>query len=215
MQDSWVALDIAQPPLVAAQLKLRQLGTYVRADRDDLADAALEDIKRQLSPPFDVLASIGQYIIAEETEDAASLEESLAELERLIASLGFESLRPLITFGGGRLLEIRGDCEQAIISYKRALEMQPGDRGPNTSIGRCYRVLGDFEMAKSHLLTSITLDPFSPTVNLELARVYSDEGDRERALEHLSTALVVWSNADPEYEPARQARDMYAELGSN
>ncbi len=215
MQQSWTALDAAQPPLVAAQVKLTQLGTYVRAGRADVATAVLDDIRAQLSPPFDMLAAIGQLTIAQETKDAESLEASLAELERLIGTLGLAALRPAITLGRGRLLEIRGDCEQAIIAFKRTLELQPADADVNTDIGRCYRQLGNSEMAERHLLQTTARDPFDPLANLELARVYNQAGQPQKAREHLQKSLEVWLNADPEYGPAREARQLFAKLGSS
>ena len=84
--------------------------------------------------------------------------------------------------------------------------MQPASVDLNTDIGRCYRLLGDFDMAESHLLENLARDPYDPMANLELGRVYSESGQHAEARERLEIALEVWADADPGYEPAREAR---------
>jgi hypothetical protein len=47
-----------------------------------------------------------------------------------------------------------------------------------------------------------------------MALVRAEMGDSEAALEHLRTALEVWSEADPAFKPAQQAREKLDELTS-
>jgi hypothetical protein len=42
--------------------------------------------------------------------------------------------------------------------------------------------------------------------------VYAEGGQQSKALEHLQVALDVWSDADPDFKPAQDARQSMAEL---
>ncbi|MEE9133961.1 MAG: tetratricopeptide repeat protein, partial [Gemmatimonadota bacterium] len=211
----WTELEKYQGPFNLLQLKLQDLDTYVIAGRTEAARDTLASIAGQLSPPFDVLLSLGQMVIYLELEDADSMEMAIAGLERFIEAFGIENVRSLIVYAQGRVLEIRGDCEQAIVSYRRTLELEPKETRPNRDIGRCSRKLGRLDEAEAHLKRVLDIRPFNPLAHYEIALVYSDMGDRDKAVEHLRAALAVWSDADPAYKPARQARDRLAELEPN
>ena len=208
----WAELEKYRGPFSLLQLKLQDLDTYVIAGLTEAARDTLASIAGQLSPPFDVLLPLGQMEIYLELEDADSMEVAIAGLERFIEAFGIEDVRSLIVYAQGRILEIRGDCEQAIVSYRRTLELEPRETGPNRDIGRCSRKLGRLDEAEAHLKRVLDIHPFDPLAHYEITLVYADMGDREKALEHLGTALEVWSDADPAYKPAREARDKLAEL---
>ena len=116
-------------------------------------------------------------------------------------------------FAEGRVLELRGDCEQAIYSYKRALELEPRQSEMDIYIGRCYRKLGRLSEAKSHLQRALDVRPFNPRAHYEMGVAYADEGDDAKARVHLETALDIWADAEPGFEPAQEVRDKLVELG--
>ncbi len=113
----------------------------------------------------------------------------------------------------GRVLELQGDCEQAIIAYGRAIEMQPTAENYHIDVGRCQRKLGDHAAAEASLERTLTVSPYSARARLELAKVYQDMGEADKAIEQLRTALRIWENADPGYAPAAEARELMARLG--
>ena len=52
----------------------------------------------------------------------------------------------------------------------------------------------------------------SAKVRLVAARLYAAEGRTAEAIAEVETALDYWSEADPEYRPAREARALLEEL---
>jgi tetratricopeptide (TPR) repeat protein len=202
-------------PFNTLQQKLQNLHTYVAAGQADVAKDTLASIAARLSPPNDVLLALGQLNLYLALEDADSVEAAIEGLDRFIEAWGLEYARPMAIRAQGRVLEIRGDCVEAIVSYRRTLELWPTSvEVALVDIGRCYRKLQRFDEAEDHLTRLLELRPYNPLAHYELGLVYADSGDREKALEHLRTALEVWSDADTVYKPAREAREKLAELSS-
>lgn len=206
MHLSWAELDKGAP-LVAIMSKLGDLDTYVKGRQPERAQAMIDEFQSQLGPPLDLLIAIGQLSVARELEDAEAIERALEGMGRLMEALGFEVLRPLAVAGRGKLLEIQGDFEGAIVAYERAIELVPAlEVDVNAHIGRCYNELGRHEEAIERLQRVLILEPFAPEAHFELARAYAESGQSEKAVEHLELALQVWENADPAFEPAQEAR---------
>ncbi|NIR45929.1 MAG: tetratricopeptide repeat protein [Gemmatimonadetes bacterium] len=214
MHDSWDEMEQHQPPFVVLQGKLQDIDTYVEAGQVRTARDSLAAIADQLSPPFDVLLPMGRLEMYLELEVADSIEAALPGLNRLIEAFGLEELRALHVYAQGRVLELRGDCEQAIISYDRVLELDARNIGIWEDLGRCHRKLGDYDAARRELERLLAVYPYHPRGHLELARVEAKRGERESARRHLRVALDTWANADPGFEPAREARRELEALSS-
>jgi tetratricopeptide (TPR) repeat protein len=120
--------------------------------------------------------------------------------------------RPYLLASQGKIHELRGEYEEAIDSYAEALAFAPTEVTINRSLGRCYRMLGQLAEAEKELLRNLTVTPQNPLSHYELAMVYAEGGRRSKALEHLQVALHVWSDADPDFKPAQDARQRMAEL---
>jgi len=214
MHERWAALEESQQPFVTLQEKLQDLGTYVVADRPQTALDSLRSIGERLSPPFDQLVPFGAATIHLELEEADSLEADLVGLEGLIQTFGLEGLRPFLLLAEGRVFEWRGECDQAILNYRRALEIGPENIGAYVHLGRCHRKLGDLSRAEEELQHYLSIRPARGEARYELALVYEAMGERERALQELREALEVWAEAEPQFEPARQARQKLRQLES-
>lgn len=212
MHLGWGELEQYEGPFGVLQEKLQNLDTYVEAGQVDVALDSLASFRAQLPETFDVLLPLGHLEVYLALEDADSIEVAIPGIERLIEAYGIEVLRPMALHARGRVLELRGACDEALPYYREALELSPAQRGVHLELGRCYRKLGNFEEALDHLTRRLEVRPFSPEAHYEIALVYAERGDRDKALEHLRTALDVWSEAEPGYEPAREARDKLAEL---
>ncbi|NIQ28358.1 MAG: tetratricopeptide repeat protein, partial [Gammaproteobacteria bacterium] len=170
LENAWSELERAQPPVIAFQIKMDDIDTYVRGGRLEKADAIMAALESQLDSPFDLVLSFGYLQLSIELEDAAGIQEALQGMDTLIATLGVEVIRPQALYGRGRLLELQGQCDQAIIAYERALEISPTTFSYNTDIGRCYRKLKRHELAEERLRRVLEIEPYAPLTNLELAR---------------------------------------------
>lgn len=146
--------------------------------------------------------------------DADNAEKAIEGLEAGIRAFKVEILRPIVLHAQGKIREMRGEYEQAILSYQKQLELDPTDSTINRSIGRCYRKLKDFKKAKEYMQRTLKIYPFEPKTNYEIALIYYDMGKKEKAMEHLKKALHVWEEADPEYKPAKKAREKLVEWES-
>ncbi len=212
MHRGWAELAKTSP-INALLGRLSDFDTYVIGGQPERAQTALDSLADQLNPPLDLFVAIGRLDVAKELEDAEGIEEALEGMERLMAALGFEVFRPLAVEGNGKLLEVRGDYEQAIVAYERVLQLAPSQLvAVNTHIGRCYRKLGRYDDAVRRLEQVIASEPYAPGALLELARVYSQSGEPERGAGYYEKALEVWENADQEFKPAREARAELAAL---
>jgi len=214
MHRRWAEMERYAGPFNTLQEKLQNLDTYIAAGQVEAAKDTLASIATQLAPPYDVLLSLGQLDIYLHLEEPDSVEAALEGVDRFIEALGLEAARPTYVFAHGRMLEMRGDCAEAIVSYRRTLELWPSGLEPHVDIGRCYRKLQQFAEAEAQLRRYLEVRPYDPLAHYEIALVYFDQGDREKALEHLGLALDVWRDADPGYEPAREARQKLGELSS-
>lgn len=201
-------------PFNTLQEKLQNLDTYVAAGQADVAKDTLASIAARLPPPNDVLLPLGQLHVYLPLEDADSVETAIEGFDRFIEAWGLEYARPMAIRAHGRVLEIRGDCTEAVVSYERTLELWPTSLELHVDLGRCYRKLQRFSESELQLRRLLEVRPYHPLAHYELALVFADSGDREKALEHLRTALEIWSDADAVYEPAREAREKLSELSA-
>jgi tetratricopeptide (TPR) repeat protein len=186
---------------------LPDLNLYAEAGMAQAAFDTIAAIAGRLTPPLDLISSIGSLSLAGELEDSLLIREAVDGVERLIAALGVEALRPAVTAAEAKVLELKGQCDQAIIGYRRAIELAPTRVDRYIDIGRCQRELGQLDEALESLDRILKIQPYDAGAHLETALVYLERGDRDRARQHLQTALEVWRDADPDFEPARAARD--------
>ncbi len=200
------------PPVTLMQKKLMELGVYAQAGMSQVALDTLEAISRTLSPPLDLLPPLGAIEIAIELEDTTMIREAVAGLERLIAGLGVGAARPLVIYAEGKVLELDGQCDQAIINYRRSLKLLPTEVTLNTAIGRCYRELGNLDQALESIERTLRINPYDAKAHYEKALVHLDRSERLQAREHLQTALAVWRDADPDFELAQKARARLSDL---
>jgi tetratricopeptide (TPR) repeat protein len=212
MRQVWRERADYLPPVFAVQLKLSDLGLYAKAGMAQAALDTIAAIGRRLTPPLDLMPPIGSVEVAIELRDPEMIEEAVAGLERLIAGLGAEALRPVVTHARAMVLELQGQCDQAIIGYRRALQLSPTQLEWNTDIGRCQREIGQFDQALESLDRTLAVRPHDADALYEKALVYLDRGDRDRAREQLQAALDVWRDADPDFAPAREARQRLADI---
>jgi tetratricopeptide (TPR) repeat protein/TolB-like protein len=213
MHAYWAELRASRPPAMVLIQMFTDIETYVDAGMTQAALDTMASIKSQLAPPLDQYARLGDLQIALASDDMGLIEEALSGFDSMIEVLGFEFVRFFHVYGRGRVLELQGDCEQAIIAYGRAIEMQPTAENYHIDVGRCQRKLGDHAAAEASLERTLTVSPYSARARLELAKVYQDMGEADKAIEQLRTALRIWENADPGYAPAAEARELMARLG--
>ncbi len=96
-----------------------------------------------------------------------------------------------------------GKNEEAIFTFKRAIEFDPLWSAPQVNLGNCYCNIGDTERARSAYLHGIELEPDNPQAHFNIARLYADEENYDAAESELLEILDI--------EPAYP--DIHFELG--
>ena len=200
-----------QPPMVIKMNNANLIDIYIDAGKTDLALKIIKDLEGMLDPFLEKLLPLAYMEIYLEMEDADNAEKTLEGIETLIKSWGGESFSSFFFLSQGRINEIRGEYEQAILDFQKTIELDPQETKAREGIGRCQRKLKEYEKAEKLLQDALKIEPSNPKVNYEIALVYWDLGKKEKALEHLNKALYVWEDADLDYKPAKKARDKLAE----
>ncbi len=197
-------------PVQAQLSKLGDIDLYVKAGRPEDAFAIMGEVERQMTPPFDKIVPLGYVLIHTELGNADEAQKALAGFEEYITAFKLEMMRPRFYRQQGRIEELRGQYDRAILSYEKQHELAPADRNVYGDVGRCYRHLEEYVKAEENLLEKLKVIPFDPETNFELALVYDATGKRPKALEYLEKALEMWKDADEGFEPAVEARDTMA-----
>ena len=213
MHKHWAVSEKYASPIqkLFNKLGFSSLRTYIKAGKRELAFQTIETITGQLQPPFDKFLHIGWLDIYLELEEADKAEQAVAGFETMIQTFQFEVFRPYVYYAKGKIHEIRNEYKQAIQNYEKELELAPTDADINRYIGRCLRNLKELKKAEEFIQKNLNIGPFNPKAHYEIALVYYDMGKKEKALAHLKKALYVWEDADPEYKPAKKAREKLAE----
>jgi tetratricopeptide (TPR) repeat protein len=96
----------------------------------------------------------------------------------------------------------------AMVIYKKALEINPDDLDVRTDYAACLNFLGDFEGAKRELKKVLTKSPNHPVANFNLGVVHINKGENDSARKYWNKYLKL----DPNSPRAQEVRKLLAEL---
>lgn len=103
-----------------------------------------------------------------------------------------------------------GKTDDALESYRRALEFDPNDAEGYSNIGNIYAERKDFTVAKQFYLKAIEIDPSSAKAYNNLGNIYFELEDYESALGCYRNAIAL----EPDYQtPYYHAGLVYTRLG--
>jgi tetratricopeptide (TPR) repeat protein len=184
---------------------------YAKAGMTDKAMEIMESIEKQLQPPFDYLVPFGYLFLYLELGDKDNLEKYLPVVEKYTKERELWIYQIYLFYVRGRLYELKGDYDLALLQYDKALALEPVNKSLHFYIGRCYRMLNDWKKAEKNLLELLQVHPYWPEKLSELGFIYAAWGRNDKAREYLTKALAVWEDADPGFQPAKKAREKLAE----
>lgn len=200
-----------EPPAFELANEVVSLELEAVAGQPDEAWRRLRSLEEELEPPWDEAIRLGELLIHRGLEDPEGTERSLSSARGALQSLfGPEAFEYLYLAAEGDLHRWRDECRRAVQLYRRSIEADPEDQRVWTSLGTCLRRQGRLDEARRWLEEGLALVPAEPVLHVEMARLERQEGDTTAALRHLRRALDVWSAADPDYAPAREARELLA-----
>lgn len=200
------------PPLLALLVKVMSLAEYIAAGQEEEAFKQLNLLKPKFPPTLEQFVSFGFVRLYLKLNNADEAAKRLPAVEKFIKEHKVEQLMGIIYSSKGKINELRGEYGQAIENYQTQLKISPAKISINRDLGRCYRHLKQYKEAEEKIKKTLNVDPLDPKANYELALVHLEQGEKEKAVKYLKVALDVWKNADPDFEPARQARQKMAEI---
>jgi TolB-like protein len=204
------------PPISAVQAVLNSeaLSRSVDWGRDAFALQQIDSLRASVEEPWSLLPAVPAVQIHLERGDIEAAGESLDALRRLNEAFGGAPGREArIRWVEGRIAELEdGDCRRALGSYQQARELLPQAALYRGWLAGCLTSLDRLDEAGAEVAWLLERFPGSAKVRLVAARLYTAEGRAAEAIAEVETALDYWSEADPEYRPAQEARALLEEL---
>jgi tetratricopeptide (TPR) repeat protein len=132
----------------------------------------------------------------------------------MIAANQLETFRNSALSASARLAGLKGDWERAYALRQDFLRANPTDPLVHIGIAEALRQLGRLAEAEQAVRLTLQRIPGSATAHVELARILGARGDAAGARTALERALAIWSLAEPDFEPAGQARTLLATVAA-
>ena len=193
-------------PIQLVALRLNSLDIYFDTGRQTEVRAILDEYGGQLQAPTSIIALLAELELALENRDVAGAEARLATVESMIAANQIEAYGSRALSAGARLAALKGDWERAYALRQEFLRANPTDSIVHSGIAESLRELGRLAEAEQAIRLTLQRIPGSATAYVELARVLRARGDALGAGTALERALAIWSLAEPDFEPAAEAR---------
>ena len=109
-------------------------------------------------------------------------------------------------------LEEKGENDQALGIWKKALALDPGNAKVQNGLGISLYVHGDLQEGFEHLRQAVRINPMSTQNRFVLGRFTLDQGHAEEALPDLEAAIAI----RPHFESCEEAlASAYEALGRN
>lgn len=92
-----------------------------------------------------------------------------------------------------------GKPDEAIVNYKRALQIEPQSAEVHYNLGSLLGMRGNVQEARLHLEEAVKIQPGYAEAHSNLGNVFSMQGDPKTAVEHYRKALEI----DPSFDDTR------------
>jgi len=183
--------------------------------REAWALRQLDSIAALVDPPWSYQVGSASIRIHLDRGDAQAAREAARDLAQYRDAMGGGNWEAFILWAEARAEAIdAGSCAGSLERYDEARELRPLAQLFALERARCLRELGRLDEAGEEIAWLLARWPGVQEVQVEAARLAAARGDTAEALGHLDAALAIWSEADPEYRPAQEARALRAELAA-
>lgn len=195
-----------QAPGGFAFLYSQRLDLYGADGRPEYAHEEVATLRTQLPPALSDLVALGSVEAALVEEDTVRAREELARFSELIETIGLGISRWNVEYLDAQICVLEDDPEGALAACDRVVELDPTRLLVGRVRAEALRMLERYDDALDAVDTQLAVDPSHPWALLERARVLRDAGRSDEAIASYESAVDVWKQADPDYEPAREAR---------
>lgn len=195
-------------PLAQVVNNLFNLDKYIIAGKKNEAYEIIKSSETILEPPVDRVVAFGYMFYYVYLDSAVMAEPYIPGAKEIAIGFGEEMLLSNINYTEGAIYEAKGHYDKAMEKYSAFLESSTGSTSVYKQMASCQRKAGNHKEAKRLIGEALKYRPYSGNMNLEAARIYEAAGETDQALEYLKRANKIWKDADADYEPAREAKEM-------
>ena len=210
------AISEIAPPIAVVYNMGRSEIIYAAADggREAFALTQVDSLKGSVDPPWNHSIERHAVQIHLDAGDLEAARTSLAGMREWEQARGPTPARTShAAWVEGRIAELEdGDCKRGLASYEEALEILPLSEQYLLWRASCLRKLERWDAAETGITELLEPNPGNAQYRLEAARLYAAQGRTADAVAELEAALEIWSEADPEFRPAQEARALMEEL---
>ena len=211
----WTELAAVSDAATLAMEKAKVAYLLVEHGLDARARADVAAARAHPAHQMPIYAAVISITEAEVATAEGDGDRALALVERA-AQQGAAQGVDLEKLGAGPALRAgalaaAGRPAAAAAEYQALLAQKPGGSGTWRELGEAQLAAGDRAGARKSLDRAVALMPANPKAHLALARLLRDRPAEARR--HLRSALATWSQADPGFRPAQEARALLRSLG--
>jgi tetratricopeptide (TPR) repeat protein len=92
----------------------------------------------------------------------------------------------------GSFLSARGDIDEAIRDFRKALELRPDQSKDHNNLGKALLQKGRMTEAMEEFQTALRISPDDPDTENNIGAAYLEQGDVDEAITHLRKAVQRW-----------------------
>jgi len=92
----------------------------------------------------------------------------------------------------GSFLSDRGNADEAIRDFRKALELWPGQSKDHNNLGKALVQKGRIAEAMDHFQTALRISPDDPDTETNIGAALLQQGDLDGAISHLQRAVEKW-----------------------
>jgi len=203
-------------PIQAVQLVLNSEVLMYASDwgQEAFALRQIDSLRATVSAPWSYTLDVPAVQIHLDRDDVESARESLQGLGALNEAFGDAPGRTArMRWVEGRIAWIEdGNCDRALESFREARELSPGSFRNRAWSAACLIELERWEEAEEDVTWLLERMPGDGKIRLMAARLYGGQGRTADAIAELEIALGYWSEADANFRPAAEARELLTEL---
>lgn len=189
----WLLNDSIRHPIAQVTGLIYFIKKFLRPDMKDLEPEIVEKLKGlSKSDDWDLkaLALMSLHLACDHRANIHSF--LLASLQKL----GIEEvpIRTRWAFAAdylGSIYSMKGDFENAIACYKKAIEIKPNDPVPLVNLGLAYSKEGDIEDAIAAYEKAVETKPSYTVAHTRLANLYLQLGDFSNAVTYCKKAIEI------------------------
>jgi tetratricopeptide (TPR) repeat protein len=209
------AFEIHHPISIVMSMGLSEI-IYAAAEggREAFSLAQVDSLQGSVDAPWNRSIERWAVRIHLDTGDMDAAQASLEGMREWEDARGTTPARTAYNaWVEGRIAELEdGDCERALLSYEAALGLFPRSELYLLWRASCLRKLERWDEAEAEITGLLEPNPGNARYRLEAARLYAAQGRTADAIAQLEGALDIWSEADPDFRPAQEARALLEEL---